>query len=149
VGTAEDATRLCADATARLLVAQARQCGVWPGQRADRTKVAKTFAAYASGGGCDPNDQAWARADKWLAAIAKRPDRAPVKGYRRALPSEIPDEVKSGATATAGLLSWPDDAVRPKIGATFTLSDPRLSSYKLLVENHADSKVGVSVLVLE
>jgi hypothetical protein len=116
VGTADEAIELCAAATARIWVAQARQCGVWSGQRADRAKVAKVFA------------------------IALRPDRSPVKGYRRALPSEFSDEAVS---LIAGLSAASD---KFKLGTKEETSDGR---FLALVENHAEGKIGVSVLVKE
>jgi hypothetical protein len=140
VGTADEAIELCAAATARIWVAQARQCGVWSGQRADRAKVAKVFAAYATGGNCRPSERDWARADKWNAAIALRPDRSPVKGYRRALPSEFSDEAVS---LIAGLSAASD---KFKLGTKEETSDGR---FLALVENHAEGKIGVSVLVKE
>lgn len=142
VGTDEGATQMCADATARIWVAQARQCGVWYGQRADRNKVAKVFAAYASGGNCRPGERDWARADKWLAGIAQRPDRSPVKGYRRAAPAEIPSNVKEDARTLATELAPPGGH---KVGAQF----PVWGSFLLLVEKHAEGKIGVSVLMKE
>jgi hypothetical protein len=140
VGTSEGATQLCADATARIWVAMARQCGVWSGQRAERTKVAKVFAAYATGGNCTPGERDWARADKWNAAIALRPDRGPVKGYRRAMPSEFSPEAVS---LVAGLNAVSSEF---KIGTKEKTSDGR---FLALVENHAQGKIGVSVFVKE
>lgn len=152
VGTSDGATQACADATARIWVAQARQCGVWSGQRADRNKVAKVFAAYATGGNCTPQERDWARADKWVAAIALRPDHAKkeLPGYRRVGQREVPEDVRMSADGIVDMLSFSQPKEqRPRVGDTFTPSDPRFSNYKLLVEKHAEGKTGVSVFVKE
>lgn len=145
-GTGEEATLVCARATMRVLIAQGRQCGTYIGVRASRDRVSKTYAAYGSGGSCKPDDRSWARADKWLKIMAGRPDLSPVKGYRRILPREIPDAVKLFAGSQADFLGaeWPDEN-RLKVGATVAFKpDPR---YKIIVENHAEGKVGISVLM--
>ena len=142
VGTDAESTQMCADATARMLVAMARQCGVWSGQRADRTKVAKVFAAYASGGKCVPQERDWARADKWNAAISQRPDRSPVRGFRRAGLGELNDLVLEESNRIVSMLGLSPD-VKP--GTVFEFGP----SYKLLVEKHTNQKIGVSVFVKE
>lgn len=70
VGTDEGATALCAEATAKVWVSMARQCGVWANQPPDKLKVAKVFAAYGTGGNCTPTDSALVRAEKWQTAVA-------------------------------------------------------------------------------
>lgn len=70
-GTSPEATYACLLAGTELLVRQAKQCGVWNGQRATRDKVAMAFAAYASGGHCRPTDRDWRRANLWNAAIGR------------------------------------------------------------------------------
>lgn len=146
VGTDEGATQLCADATARVLVAQARNCGVWAGQRADRNKVAKVFAAYASGGKCVPEERDYSRADKWNAFIARRPDRSPIHGFRRAGPGEItPEEIEAARRMSADLGKEPS----VHVGSTSLEFGSGPAKYQLLVEKHADNKVGVSVFLKE
>lgn len=142
-GTDEESTARCADATARVWVSVAKQCGVWIGQRASRERVAATFMGYGSGGNCKPDDRAWGRADKWLTRMQKRPDKSPVKGFRRAMPSEIPEPALIEAST---LLSSEDF----KLGyvRAMRLGDPP-RSWAFRVEQHADGKVGVSVLVAE
>lgn len=144
VGTDEGATQLCADATARVLVAQARNCGVWAGQRADRNKVAKVFAAYASGGACVPTERDYARADKWNSFIARRPDRSPIRGYHRAGPKEIPQDILSSARGIASEIGKYPEIV-PGFKRTEYGNDGR--SFVSLVEKHADKRIGVSVFV--
>jgi len=141
-GLDSDATHLCAQYGIRVLVAQARQCGVFIGQRADRTRVAKTFAGYASGGKCTPTDRDWERADRWLKLISTRPDheKKAFPGFRRAGPSEVPPDVKSAAEALLG------DLKSNKVGVGTTRD---VASFKLIVEHHAEGKTGVSVLVAE
>jgi hypothetical protein len=152
VGTSDGATQACANATARIWVAQARQCGVWSGQRADRNKVAKVFAAYATGGNCTPQERDWARADKWIAAIALRPDheKKTLPGYRRVGAREVPEDVRMSADGIVDTLSnvWPKEN-RAHLGDTFTPENPKFANYKLLVEKHADGKIGVSVFLKE
>lgn len=152
VGVGTEPLHLCAQYGLRVVVAQARQCGVFLGVRADRTRVAKMLASYASGGKCVPGDRDWQRADAWLKMMATRPDheKKQLPGYRRAGAAEVPAEVRRMAEGLVDTMSplWPPEN-RPKIGATSTPSDPRFASYKLLVEKHAEGKVGVSVFVKE
>jgi hypothetical protein len=142
-GTDEPATTRCARATAIVMVAQARQCGAWLGQRASRGAVARTMMGYGSGGTCAPDDRAWARADKWLSLMKNRPDRSPVKGFRRAVPGEIPAAVREAA-----------DRVRSDIGKDAVIgkvypAEAGGQKYALVVERHAEGKTGISVLVAE
>jgi len=141
-GTDMDATLRCAIATTRIWVAQARQCGVWWGVRADRTRIARTMNAYATGGNCKPADKAWTRADKWLSRIAKRPDRGPVRGYRRALPSELNQEARELVGIASGALTLPGSGLGKRIGT----SD---GQFLAVVEHHAEGKIGVSMMVRE
>lgn len=142
-GTDEESTLRCAEATAKVWVSVSKQCGAWIGQRASRERVAATFMAYGSGGSCTPDERAWARADKWLTRMQKRPDRSPVKGFRRAMPSEIPDKALDEAKT---LLNSEDF----KLGflRTMQLGEPP-KAWAFRVEQHADGKIGVSVLVAE
>jgi len=133
-GTDAGRTLLCARATAKVFVSKARNCGVWSGQRATEDKVSRVYASYGSGGACVKTDSSDKRAAKWQARIAKRPDQAPVKGYRRILPSEVPDEVRAAARELIG--------ASPKLGARV-----ELGNYLLFVEHHANAKTGVSVLL--
>jgi hypothetical protein len=152
VGQGSDPVHLCAQYGLRVVVAQARQCGVFLGVRADRNRVAKTFASYASGGRCTPTDRDWQRADLWLKMMAKRPDhsKATLPGYRRVGPAEVPMDVKLQADGIVGMLVWPSPKEsRVHVGDTFTPTDAKLASYKLVVEKHAEGKVGVSVFVKE
>lgn len=142
-GTDEDSTRMCAKYGARVLVAMARQCGVWNGVRADRNRVAKTLAAYASGGNCMPGDRDWQRADRWLKIMATRPDRSPVDGFRRAAPAEVPPAVLDRARWLSAQIGQ-----GATVGSTSNLKDGS-KTYKLIVEHHAEGKTGVSVLVAE
>ena len=146
VGTDEGATQLCADATARVVVAQARNCGVWAGQRADRNKVAKVFAAYANGGLCVPQERDFARADKWNSFIARRPDRSPIRGFRRASPGELtPEAVEEARRMAADIGKEPS----VHVGSTSLEFGSGAAKYQLLVEKHADNKVGVSIFLKE
>jgi len=142
-GSDDDATLRCAEATATVWVSMAKQCGVWYSQRASRAGVAATFMAYGSGGSCTPDERAWSRADKWLARMQKRPDRSPIRGYRRAFPSEIPEDVRREATS---LLGSEDFHIGHERRMGFG-SPPR--SWAFRVEAHADGKIGVSVLLEE
>jgi hypothetical protein len=147
-GTGEEATLVCARATMRVLRAQGRRCGTYLGVRADRRRVSVTFSAYGSGGKCKADDRSWTRADRWIKVMAERPDRSPVKGYRRVLPREIPAAVRDHAEGLLDFLGpeWPKEN-RLKLGAVQTfMPDPR---FKLIVEKHAGGKVGVSVLMKE
>jgi hypothetical protein len=149
VGLGTDETHLCAQYGLRVLIAQAKQCGVFLGQRADRRRVAMTFASYASGGKCKPTDREWERADRWLKVMATRPDneRATHPGFRRAGPAEIPPTVREYARGLVSMMGpeWPAEN-RVKVGDALTDHDGR---WKYVVEKHADGKVGVSVLVKE
>lgn len=152
VGLGADSTHLCAQYGLRVIVAQARQCGVFSGLRADRNRVAKTFASYASGGKCVPGDRDWQRADLWLKMMATRPDNSKkeLPGYRRVGPLEVPEDVRIEANGIVDTLSnyWPKEN-RAHVGDTFTPTSPKLANYKLLVEKHAEGKIGVSVFVKE
>jgi len=152
VGEGIEPVRLCAQYGTRVVVAQARQCGVFIGVRADRTRVAKTFASFASGGKCVPGDRDWRRADLWLKMMATRPDheKKTLPGYRRVGPKEVPAAVRRDADGIVDTLSpvWPPEN-RSHVGDTFTPSSPELASYKLVVEKHAEGKVDVSVFVKE
>jgi len=152
VGQGAGPVRLCAQYGLRVVVAQARQCGVFLGVRADRNRVAKTFASFATGGKCAPGDRDWKRADLWVKMMAGRPDhsRATLPGYRRVGAAEVPQAVRLEAEGIVNTMSpaWPND-IRPRVGDRFTPSNPALAGYKLLVEKHADGKVGVSVFVKE
>jgi hypothetical protein len=144
VGEHKDALHLCAQYGLRVVVAQARQCGVYYSQRADRTRVAKMLASYASGGKCVPTDDAWKRADRWVKIMASRPDRAPLRGYRRIPDGAVPAPMRERAEDVAWQLT--KGAVR--VG--YLLKEEHAGrSYVLLVEHHARGKVGVSVLVQE
>lgn len=142
-GTDEAATLQCARATLRVAVAQGRRCGTYIGVRASRERVAQVFAAYGSGGKCKPDDRAWQRADRWLKVMASRPDRSPVKGYRRILPMEIPREVLVRAADVK------KEIALYKPGEVFYMRPSPGKDYALLVERHAEGKTGVSVLVRE
>ena len=102
-GVDADATHLCARYGIRVMIAQARQCGVFVGVRADRNRVAQTFAGYASGGKCKPTERDWQRADLWLKMMANRPDneKRVLPGYRRARPGEIPPRIVDSARGIA------------------------------------------------
>lgn len=151
-GPSSDAVHLCAQYGLRVVVAQARQCGVFIGLRADRARVAKTFASFATGGKCVPTDRDWKRADLWLKMMGSRPDHSKkeLPGYRRVGPKEVPESVRAQADGIVDMLSFslPKEQ-RPHIGATFTPTSPALASYKLVVEKHAEGKIGVSVFVKE
>lgn len=152
VGLGADSTHLCAQYGLRVVVAQARQCGVFSGLRADRNRVAKTFASFATGGKCVPTDRDWQRADLWVRMMIARPDHSKktLPGYRRVGPREVPEDVRMSADGLVGMLSpvWPKEN-RARVGDTYTPNDPRFSNYKLLVEKHAEGKVGVSVFIKE
>ncbi len=85
--------------------------------------------------------------------MAHRPDHSKkeLPGYRRAGPKEVPKDVKIEADGIIDTLSWdtPKGTRTSWIGETFTPSDPALASYKLLIEKHAEGKIGVSVFVKE
>jgi hypothetical protein len=132
-GLDEESTTRCAEATVAVWVSQAKQCGVWYGRRASREAVAETFMAYGSGGKCAPDDRAYERADKWLARMQKRPDRSPVKGFRRVMPSELTEEARKEAESFLESEEFSVGALR------------RLNDWAFRGERHADGKVGVSV----
>ena len=142
VGLGTDQTHLCAQYGLRVLIAQAKQCGVFNGQRADRRRVAMTFASYASGGKCKPTDREWERADRWLKVMATRPDneKKAHSGFRRAGPAEVPPKVQQEAAIVVANLG--PGGYGP--GAQFPIE-----KWLLVVEKHAEGKVGVSVLVKE
>jgi hypothetical protein len=147
VGLGTDSTHLCAQYGLRVVVAQARQCGVFSGLRADRNRVAKTFASFASGGKCAPGDRDWLRADLWLRMMAARPDNSKrtLPGYRRVGPREVPEDVRMQAETIVDALSYnAASEKRSFLGETYTVAN-----YKLLVEKHAAGKIGVSVFVKE
>jgi hypothetical protein len=143
-GTDEENTFRCAAATAKVYVSVASRCGVWYGRRASREAVAEAFMAYGSGGKCTPDDRAYARADKWLARMQKRPDRSPLRGYRRAMPSEV----ILGASAEAMRLVEEMKTADIPIGF---VRESRLGEkmWAFRVEHHADGKTGVSVFLKE
>ena len=146
-GLGTDETHLCAQYGLRVVVAQARQCGVWAGQRADRRRVAMTFAGYASGGRCVPTDRDWERADRWVRMMATRPDheRKKYPGFRRAAPGEVPETILVSARGiVAGIGKEPE--VVPGYERHEAAAGRR---YALVVERHAEGRVGVSVLVQE
>jgi hypothetical protein len=139
-GPGSDPMRLCAQYGLRVVVAQARQCGVFIGFRASRDRVAKTFASFATGGKCVPTDRDWKRADLWISMMAHRPDheRKTLPGYRRVGPKEVPADVKTQADGLVDMLAFN----KAHLGDTYTIA-----SYKLLVEKHAEGKIGVSVFI--
>jgi hypothetical protein len=148
VGADKDALHLCAQYGLRVVVAQARQCGVYYGQRADRDRVAKTLASYANGGKCVPTDRDWQRADRWVRIMAVRPDHEKKEhpGFRRAAPREIPDPIQVSAEDVRARIGK-DPTVVPGYERQATAPDGR--RFALLVERHAENKIGVSVLIGE
>ena len=148
VGHGSDSTHLCAQYGLRVIVAQAKQCGVFLGVRADRTRVAKTFASYASGGKCVPTDRDWQRADLWLKMMAKRPDheKKVLPGYRRVGPAEVPSRILASARGIASEIGKEPEIVP---GFKRTEYGPNGRVYVSLVERHAEGKIGVSVFVKE
>jgi hypothetical protein len=143
VGLGKDQTHLCAHYGLKVVAAQAKQCGVYYRQRADRARVAKTFASYGSGGKCVPTDSSWLRADRWVKIMATRPDneRRAHPGYRRAAPAEIPVEIQKSAAAVVASFGT--------VGGHGPGSKIVKDRWLLVVEKHAQGKVGVSVLVKE
>lgn len=148
VGLGTDATHLCAQYGLRVVVSQARQCGVFIGVRADRNRVAKMLASFASGGKCKPEDRDWQRADLWLKLMAKRPDhsKATLPGYRRVGPKEIPPKILDSARGIAAEIGKEPEIV-PGFKRTEYGPDGRV--FVSLVEKHAEGKIGVSVFVKE
>lgn len=142
-GTDTDSLHLCVKYGLRVLVAEARQCGVWNGFSANRERVARAFMAYASGGNCKPTEAMWARADKWVKLMADRPDRSPVKGYRRAAPNDITGGMKVFATDLKSKLGKVPELVPGKVVRSGS------EQYVAVIERHAEGKLGVSVLVKE
>lgn len=147
VGEGKDAVHLCAQYGLRVVVAQAKQCGVYFSQRADRRRVAWMLASYASGGKCVPKDREWARADRWVRIMASRPDHEKKEhpGFRRAAPGEVPAPVRTAANGIVAAIGK-EPAVVPGYERHESV-DGRL--FALVVERHAEGKVGVSVLVQE
>lgn len=147
-GVAPDATHLCARYGLRVLVAQGRQCSTFIGLRADRARVAKTFASYATGGKCVPTDRDWQRADRWVKIMATRPDneRRAHPGFRRAGGAEVPPDILASARGIAAEIGKEPEIVP---GFTRTESGHDGRTFMSVVEKHADGKIGVSVLVKE
>ena len=148
VGVGEAPLNLCAQYGLRVVVAQAKQCGVFFGVRADRNRVAKMFASYATGGKCVPGDREWQRADRWLKMMAKRPDHEKklIPGYRRAGLAEVPADVRVAAERLA-------DEVRSGEAPfghreAFRTKTPE-RDFMLIIEKHANKKLGVSVFMKE
>jgi hypothetical protein len=152
VGQGADSVRLCAHYGLRVVVAQARQCGVFIGVRADRNRVAKMLASYASGGKCVPNDRDWQRADLWLKMMATRPDneKKTLPGYRRVGPSEIPSDIVADARRIVKRIDPRlADGERAHVGDIYSSNPPHENEWKYVVERHAEGKIGVSVFVKE
>lgn len=147
VGQSVDAVRLCAQYGLRVVVAQAKQCGVYFGQRANRNRVAQMMASYGTGGQCTPADRHWERADLWLRFMASRPDHEKKShpGFRRAAPGEVPHPIKTAADGIVAAIGKQADVV-PGYERRESV-DGRL--FALVVERHAQGKIGVSVLVRE
>ena len=147
VGKGKDAVHLCAQYGLRVVIAQAKQCGVYIGQRADRRRVAWMLASYASGGNCTPGDRDWARADRWVRMMASRPDHEKKEhpGFRRAAPGEVPAPIKTAADGIVAAIGKEPHVV-PGYERQESVNG-RL--FALVVERHAEGKVGVSVLVRE
>lgn len=154
-GTGIDQTHLCAQYGLRVLISQAKQCGVYFGQRGDRRRIAMTYAAYGYGGKCVPQDREWERADRWIKVMVTRPDNEKKRtpGYHRVGPAEIPPDILTEAHAIAKRIDTKFvgdtfNTEKAAVGDIYTPSDPRRENeWKYLVENHADHKVGVSVLM--
>lgn len=147
VGEGKDAVHLCAQYGLRVVIAQAKQCGVYFSQRADRRRIAWTFAAYGSGGNCSPKDSSWQRADRWVRMMASRPDheKKAHPGFRRVAPGEVPHPIKTAADGIVAAIGKQADVV-PGYERHESV-DGRL--FALVVERHAEGKIGVSVLVRE
>lgn len=147
VGAGKDALHLCAQYGLRVVVAQAKQCGVYYSQRADRTRVAKMLASYGSGGNCNPRDSSWKRADIWVRIMATRPDhrRKSLPGYRRVGPKEIPPSILASARRIAAEIGK-----EPEVVPGYKQTERDSASGRLfvaLVEKHAEGRIGVSVFV--
>lgn len=142
-GTDVEATELCAQKATELLVRHAKQCGVYLGRRATKEGVAQAFASYGTGGHCKPDDEDYKRAAQWEAMLIKYGNKPDVPGFRRALPAEIPAEVKRHAAEVAATINrrqrGPGDSV--------VVSDEQGRQWTLLVERHAEGKIGVSAFV--
>lgn len=147
VGEGKDAVHLCAQYGLRVVIAQAKQCGVYFGQRADRRRVAWMFASYGTGGNCTPRDSSWSRADRWVRIMASRPDheKKAHPGFRRVAPGEVPSPIKTAADGIVAAIGKQADVV-PGYERRESV-DGRL--FALVVERHAEGKIGVSVLVRE
>ena len=152
-GTGIDQTHLCAQYGLRVLIAQAKQCGVYFGQRASRRGVAMAFASYAYGGKCVPQDREWQRADRWLKVMATRPDneKKTVPGYHRVGPKEIPPDVLAEARSLVKRIdpTFVGDTFNTEkaaVGDIYSSNPPYENMYKYVIEHHSDHKVGVSVL---
>ena len=147
VGSGKDSVHLCAQYGLRVVIAQAKQCGVYIGQRADRRRVAWMLASYASGGKCAPGDREWTRADLWVRMMASRPDheKKAHPGFRRVAPGEVPSPIKTAADGIVAAIGKQADVV-PGYERRESV-DGRL--FALVVERHAEGKIGVSVLVRE
>lgn len=148
VGSGKDALHLCAQYGLRVVTAQAKQCGVYFGQRADRARVAKMLASYGSGGNCTPGDASWKRADVWVRIMATRPDhkKKALPGYRRVGPKEIPPGVLASARRIASEIGKEPEVVP---GYKHSEQDATGRVFVALVEKHAEGKLGVSVFVKE
>jgi hypothetical protein len=146
VGLGKDETYLCAQYGLRVVTAQAKQCGVYYGQRADRSRVAKMLASYGSGGKCVPTDSSWKRADRWVKIMATRPDheKQAMPGYRRVGPKEIPEAVLASARRIATEIGKEPEVVS---GYKHTEHGPDGRVFVALVEKHRGGKLGVSVFV--
>jgi len=147
-GPGADAVHLCAQYGLRVVVAQARQCGVFAGLRGTRDRIAKTFASFASGGKCVPGDRDWQRADLWIKMMSHRPDNSKkeLPGYRRVGPKEIPADIVSSARGIASEIGKEPEII-PGFKRTEHGRDGRV--YVSLVEKHAEGKIGVSIFVEE
>lgn len=147
VGEGKDAVHLCAQYGLRVVISQAKQCGVYFGQRADRRRIAWMLASYASGGKCAPGEREWGRADRWLKMMASRPDHEKKEhpGFRRVAPSDVPNPIKTAADGIVAAIGKQADVV-PGYERHESV-DGRL--FALVVERHAEGKIGVSVLVHE
>lgn len=142
-GIDEAATLRCARAGLLVLTRQAMTCGVWLGRRADRDAVAKTMAAYATGGSCAPTDREWKLANRWQDLIAKRPDQPKVdlSGFHRVAQGGVPPELS--------VLELERELLDGEVKAGFVRRERAHDGrqYALVVEPHAGGKVGISVFV--